>query len=251
MPGPTIDMRYVTFIEPFALIYLGMFISHHNRNGLRFEVLPPTSTKAKEYLDSQNVWKRWNFRTDEEDSPPGTVAQLTSFNDIVYIQNDRYTPEDIADRVSHLLSDRSFRLDIGLTAELVVELVDNFVRHSESETAACVVQRYPRVDRLDFAIGDCGIGIRQSLSKNCRYSYIEDRSHSEAASLAFEETVGSGAEGGMGLTTVRENIIQMRGGMFLSTGDGWVQVNRNGASAGRQLYNLPGVQIEVSIPLTS
>ena len=247
MPEPVIDMSQVTFIEPFALIYLGMFINHHNRNGMSFKVKFPLSKKAMQYLDSQNFRQRWNIESNSPRASP--VAKLTSFNDIVYIENDRYAPEDIADRVSRMLSSRSFRLDVGLTAELVAELVDNFVRHSETETAACVVQRYPRADRLDFAIGDCGIGIRQSLSKNSRYRYIEKKSHMDAASLAFQEKVGSGVEGGMGLSTVRENVVQMKGSMFLSTGDGWVFVGRGLEEVGDQAYDLPGVQIEVSIPL--
>ena len=196
MPRPVIDMRSVTFIEPFALIYLGMFISHHNSNGLYFKVLPPNSLKAQQYLSSQKFWQRCNIRTGDRLRDLGTVAQLTSFNDIVSIHSEREAPEEIANRVYGLLAHSSFRLDVMLTAELVGELVDNFVRHSESQTAACVVQHYPKVNRLDFAIGDCGIGIRRSLSKNIRYSYIEGRSHSYAANLAFKEQVGSGGRHG-------------------------------------------------------
>ena len=55
----------------------------------------------------------------------------------------------------------------------------------------------------------------------------------------------------MGLSTVRENVVEMNGFMFLSTGDSWVSVGRGGDSFGNQSCNLPGVQIEVSIPLTS
>ena len=43
MPEPVIDMRHVTFSEPVALIYLGMFISHHNRNGMYLKVKFPLS----------------------------------------------------------------------------------------------------------------------------------------------------------------------------------------------------------------
>ena len=251
IPEPVINMSRVTFIEPFALIYLGMFINYHNGNGRYFKVVAPSSKRTREYLSSQNFWQRCNIRTDERLDAPGTVAQLTSFNDIVYIERNHDAAEEIADRVFRLLSGNSYRLDVWLTAELVEELVDNIVRHSESPTAACVVQHYPKSNRLDFAIGDCGIGIRRSLSKNVLYSYIESRSHSEAASLAFQETVGRGAEGGMGLSTVRENVVQMKGSMFLSTGDGWVLVSRRGDEVGNQSYDLPGVQIEVSIPLTT
>lgn len=55
----------------------------------------------------------------------------------------------------------------------------------------------------------------------------------------------------MGLSTVRENVVQMDGHMFLSTGNGWVSVSRAGDATGTQSYDLPGVQIEVSIPLTA
>lgn len=129
MPTPLIDMSHVTFIEPFALIYLGMFISHHNNRGLYFEVEPPQSEKVKDYLDSQNFWKRCNIRTPRRPHAPMTVAQLTSFNDIVHIKRNRNVAEDIENRVQNLLWASSFRLDISLVVELVGELVDNFARH--------------------------------------------------------------------------------------------------------------------------
>ena len=211
----------------------------------------PILKKVKAYLDSQNFWRRCNIRIEKEINDSSKMARLTSFNDIVYIERRRDAPEDISERVYQMLSEDSFRLDVMLTAELVEELVDNFVRHADSPSAACVVQHYPNVNRLDFAIGDRGIGIRQSLSQNPQYRYIEYRSHTKAASLAFEESVGSGTEGGMGLSTVRENVVQMNGFMFLSTGNAWVSVSREGDSIGEQSYDLPGVQIEVSIPLTT
>ena len=201
-----------------------------------------------QYLQWQHFRQRWNIESSAARASP--VAKLTSFNDIVCIEHECYDPEDIADRVSCTLSSRSIRLDVGLTAELVAELVDNFVHAIQRQRRQRAwFSAIPGLSGVDLALGDCGIGILQSLSKNSRYRYIEKKSHMDAASLAFQEKVGSGVEGGMGLSTVRENVVQMKGSMFLSTGDGWVFVGRGLEEVGDQAYDLPGVQIEVSIPL--
>ena len=249
---PVIDMRRVTFVEPFALIYLGMFIRHHNRRGVYFEVQPPRSDRVQSYLESQKFWPRYNIA-----GAPGPktqilrVAKFTSFNDIIDIENRDYIAEDIGHMVYRLLSNRSIRVDVSLVEELTSELVDNFNQHSQEELAACAVQWYPQMGRFDLAIGDCGIGIRRSLSLNPNLGYLRDRRHSDAAARAFEAGVGRRSEGGMGLTEVSQNVIDLGGSLFLSTGDGWVFVDASGPRIGNQAYDLPGVQIEVSIPTES
>ena len=52
----------------------------------------------------------------------------------------------------------------------------------------------------------------------------------------------------MGLTEVKRAIEQVGGHFFLSTGDGWVSIIQDGIHFGQQQYDLPGVQIEISIP---
>ena len=131
-----------------------------------------------------------------------------------------------------------------------MELVDNFHKHSDRNVAVFCLQLYPKLKRLDFAIGDYGIGIRQSLIQNPKFRHYEQMPHKFAAMKAFEDGVSGRKEGGTGFGTVRENVMELGGQLFLSTGNAWIQLGANidGFKFGELENELPGVQIEVSIP---
>ena len=84
-----IDLRDVSFIEPFAVIYLGMLLRHFNSNGVRFEITLPRDPRVKSYLARQRLFQRFNF-----DANTVRYEQLiriettTSLNDIVDITHD-------------------------------------------------------------------------------------------------------------------------------------------------------------------
>jgi hypothetical protein len=108
------------------------------------------------------------------------------------------------------------------------------------------MQYYPRLRRVVFAIGDCGVGIRASLSSNPRYASLGERPHYEAALRAFDPLVSRRHEGGTGLTEVAEGVANERGELVLATGDGYVRMVGRRTQLGHQNFDLPGVQIEIS-----
>lgn len=243
----TVDLSGVTFFEPFALIYLGMFLRLHSSQGRALQVVVPRSGVARQYLATQNFWNRFNF--DAETIASAKLHRLTnrtSLNDIVDIERGSGAAEEISSAVLRMLRNSGAGVKANLVAELVAELVDNFAQHSGRRLAAIMVQRYPKAGRVDVAIGDCGIGIRQSLGSTDRYGFLRDEPHWEAAAQAFEPLVTSKAEGGTGLTDVRDAIIEAGGHLLLATGDGYVQVANGQTRKGRMVYDLPGVQIEFS-----
>ncbi len=247
---PFIDMRDINFIEPYALIYLSLYIEWYNERGTYFEIIGPRSTRVKDYLSAQQFWGRNRIDYKEQKSR-FSLTNRTSFNDIIVLANESNTADDVSQNVLDVLSKNSVgrRADVGLVAEFASELVDNFVQHSEEELAICALQLYPQLGRLDFAIGDSGIGIRSSLTRNPTFAHLRSSSHESAAIKAFEGNVSRRSEGGRGLTDAREYVNELDGQIFLSTGDGWVLWNRKGLASGSQAYDLSGVQVEVSIPL--
>src|SRR5467141_310125 len=87
--NPTIDLSTVNFIEPFALIYLGMFLRHFNANGRSITVSLPTDSRPREYLVRQNFFGRFNFNPATID--PSLLRRFTgatSLNDVVDIEGD-------------------------------------------------------------------------------------------------------------------------------------------------------------------
>lgn len=249
-PRPRIDLSDVSFVEPFGLIYLGMFIRHFNGLGQFFEIVTPRSRQVREYLDTQRFWERYNIPTAVTGSRSfPRLASFTSLRDVIDIENNHYIADNVGDMVHEILTRHSVRVNVGLVTEIVVELVDNFSRHSGQQLAACAIQLYPNLKKLHFAIGDCGVGIRDSLSKSPHYRHLSTAPHHQAAVKALEEGVTGGIEGGTGFGTVREHLVELGGHMFLCTGDGWISIgaDQDNVKSGQMAYDLTGVQIEVKI----
>lgn len=247
---PEIDLSEIDFVEPFGLVYLGMFIRHHNEGGKLFTVDPPESKDVIDYLKSQGFGERYGIALDNPGRARAPMAKFTSLNGMIDIENDQNIAEEVGEMVQHVLEDNKVAIKGSLVTEIIVELVDNFSRHSEEHMAACAMQLYPTLRRLDFAIGDCGVGIRQSLIRNPEYKDLADTPHQEVAVKALEFGVTS-TEGGTGFGTIQENLSKLEGQMFLSTGDGWVLVggDQDDIQFGTMDNFLTGVQIEVSIPV--
>jgi hypothetical protein len=247
---PLIDLSDVSFFEPFALIYLGMFLRHFNARGKSFRVRPPVSSAAKGYLARQNFWQRFNF-------DPATIKQSvlrrfdssTSLNDIVDVERRLGIEEEIAHRVREIVAHSRARLDLELLEETVAELVDNFRRHSRGPLAALATQWYPRIGELNIAVGDCGVGIRTSLSSNARYASLRKLPHYDAIRKAVQPGVSRTHEAGFGLSTVLDNVESTRGRIFLASGNGYVRkYGKSVARYGTMPFDLSGVQINIVIP---
>jgi len=246
---PILDLSGVTFFSPFALVYLGMFFRHFNSKGSRFHVMPPTAPHARGYLARQQFWERFNF-------DPRTVklerlrrlTTTTSLNDIVDIEINDYIADQVAEKLVKVLTDCKCQLPAGKVALIASELVDNFAQHSGQNLAAPTFQFYPTPRNLLIAIADCGIGIRESLASNPKYAWLAERPHHVAVLEAFKPTVSRKPEGGTGFTDVLEGVTELGGQLRLATGNEYVIVKKGKATAGRMSFDLPGVQIELSLP---
>ncbi|MGH7988219.1 MAG: hypothetical protein ACREQX_18280 [Candidatus Binataceae bacterium] len=108
--APIIDLSAVTFIEPFALIYLGMFLRYYSARDKRFRVRLPTKSAAQKYLARQNFFDRFNF--DPATVPEDLLRRFTtgtSLNDIVDIERRDGIDEEMAPTRSEPLARRRVR----------------------------------------------------------------------------------------------------------------------------------------------
>ncbi len=247
---PQVDLSAVTFIEPFAMVYLGMFLRYHVNRGKGFEVALPESGKILRYLTDQNFWPRFNF--DPEGLPPQCRTPLrttTSLGNIVDIERRDGIADEVATAVMDLLSTERVSVDLEMVGEIVVELVQNFADHSGRALAAFAAQWFPNRNRLDLVIADCGVGIRASLASNPTYARVARMRHPDVAALAFEPQVTARrGGGGTGLTIVRDYTKRLGAILRLSTCDGYVELGPAASYRGHMAYDLPGVQVEVRIP---
>lgn len=244
-----IDLSQVTFFSPFALIYLGMYLRLFNSLGHRFTVYLPTALAAREYLARQQFWDRFNF--DPESATRERLRRFitsTSLNDIVDLEKHDYVADDICTQVKNILVATGCDISPSTVALMISELVDNFAQHSRKNLAALTLQYYPRIGSLRIAVGDCGIGIRKSLSSNRKYAWLAKMPHYRAALEALKPGVSRKAQGGTGFTDVLDGIADLGGQLRLATGDEYIMVRSGKATYGPMNFNLPGVQLELFLP---
>jgi glucose-6-phosphate-specific signal transduction histidine kinase len=147
-----------------------------------------------------------------------------------------------------VLKRNSAAVNFGAVAEVVSELVDNFAQHSGTQLSVLAMQYYPNLKEIVLAVGDCGVGIRSTLVRNPKFSYLAQRPHHEAIVKAFEECVTCRGEGGMGLTQVRQRVIELGGAVRIASYDGFARLLPQGPYVGNMSCTLPGVQVEVRLP---
>ena len=246
---PIINLSAVTFLSPYALVYLGMFLRYHNARGKTFRLVPPTSKKARRYLQRQKFSERFNVGA--EIIEQGSLHQLapsTSLSDIVDLEKGDHIADSVTYAMVDLLRSNKVDIDTGLFADMASELVDNFAQHADQPLAALAMQCYPNLRRVVMAVGDCGRGVRGSLAKKGEYAYLVARPHTTAILKALEPQVSSKPEGGMGLTDVSEDVQQANGKLIITSGNGRVIIDHLGTRLGVTSHNLSGVQVEISIP---
>lgn len=137
---PLIDLSDVSFVEPFGLVYLGLFIRYYNSLGTFFNVKVPTDAKVRAYLARQQFNKHFDFHRDfvEQESAIRSISS-TCWNDMKEIENVDYLAENIADEVRDLLIENHLNAPIAGICEIAAELVANFTEHSNQRKAVITI----------------------------------------------------------------------------------------------------------------
>ncbi|MFW6158544.1 MAG: hypothetical protein ACOC8E_04215 [Planctomycetota bacterium] len=251
---PTLNLSEIDWIDPFALIYLGMFLRYHNAKGRFFRFVQPEARAVRSYLARMRFYERFNFTDTVIDTEKlFRFEASTSLNDIVDIKKEPDVDERVAERVIDMVRGGGCSLhgDPGTLHVIVTELVNNFSRHSGQTLAAFMPQWFPQKGYLCLALGDCGLGIRRTLQRNPEYAYLAQKSDAAAIVLAFRPLVScqGPALGGTGLADVRETVADADGLLFIASGRDYAMMDEAGHTrTGPVEHDLPGVQAEVRLP---
>lgn len=246
---PTINLTGITWIEPYAIVYLGMFLRYHNSLGKFFHLNVPNEA-VSQYLSRQNFWNRFNFNIDlQRDRGLLRTYQDTGFDeDIIDIERKGFLVEELGEKLYEFLADRSVNLAISDAVIAITDLADNFREHSGVVLGAMMVQHYPKKHIMRVALGDCGKGIKTTLSESGKYPEVDSMSHAEAIAFAFKPTVTCKPEGGTGLCDVLDTVARHKGTLFLSSQDGGFFLDEDGKIYSMKTpYALPGVQVELTL----
>lgn len=227
-----IDLVRVSFVDAYALTGLACFIASAARDGLPVNLVLPEEPNVRSWLSRMHfgdVIDAFEVRVE------GTLSRVPERDRRdALIELERFQDAHGSDRLAAFIWDR---LEGGTDAEVVNQLFEatgelglNVVEHAGSPAGGFVAaQRYKAgtpEERIVVAVGDAGIGIRESL--RTRYGDMTD---SDAIRRAIQWNVSSIADEGrgQGLPGVVEGVKGLGGTVWIRSGAALRTVTRGKA----------------------
>jgi len=248
----TLDLSAIKSADPFGLVYLAIYVGKLiEYEPLRLSINLGRGAFAR-HLNRMGVLDvlRRDTRVRVES---GTILPeffgKGSNPRILELEQHTVADEDAAEALSERLLDiivLKRRRDLLARSELfqtaLLEIIANVSVHSGARqvyVAAAAVN-----DRIHLAIGDSGMGIPARLKKS---GIAEKLSCSGAIIKALEPGVSTRVgRGGLGLTTVSDQVREHGSYMAIRSGDGEVVI-RGENTTGRDNYHvLPGTMVEIA-----
>lgn len=197
------------FYRPFHFVVLALTLKRCGTD--RFEMTGGDNQFTR-YAARMHLWDAIGLE------PPLRIPELDPtgrFHPLTAIDNP-----DKADTVSaelaHLFG-HDGNQSVKSIDQTVAELVGNCYAHSAIEDGLrgfVCAQRWPKANKAQIAIGDSGIGVRQSLAASHEYMDVLQQMNSCELASTYEVTSKRGkGHSGYGLTLARD-LIQNNGGAF-------------------------------------
>jgi anti-sigma regulatory factor (Ser/Thr protein kinase) len=169
-----------------------------------------------------------------------TLIPLHHFTDTV-------SAESTFDSIRASLQERTdMDIQIDSIMTILTELADNAASHGKSSHGAFLVgERLPSLD-VHVVVGDCGVGIRQHLSRNPKHRDLAD----DAA--AIRQAVERGATGtsdarGWGFDSIEEDVrLYERGEIHVRSGYGLGRMITTRRSSARE-FRTESVMVDGTI----
>ena len=216
-----IDLARVSFVDAYALTGLACFIASAARDGLPVRLVLPEHPDVRSWLSRMHLGDVIDtFEVDVGGGLP-RVAERDRRDTLIELQ--RFDDSHGSHRLATFIWER---LEGGADGEVVNQLFEatgelgqNVVEHAGSPAGGFVAaQRYKAgapEERIIVAVGDVGVGIRESLRP--RYGDMTD---GEAITQAIRWNVSSVMEEGrgQGLPGVVEGVRGLDGVVWIRSG---------------------------------
>jgi anti-sigma regulatory factor (Ser/Thr protein kinase) len=253
-----IDLSLVRFANPSGLVSLATACIESIAIGNLIAVVAPDDRSVANYL------VRMRFRDllrDEGVRFPGgfvgwDVNAQPLADRLLELQGvNAENAEDISTALVSIGGAAGIPDDVIQPAFLgLAEAVDNAIEHSRADRAFVMAQRYRSKDerlRLEIAIGDTGVGLRETLRR--RYEVPDDES---AVELALTKGVSArtgarrGARRGNGLSSVVDSVCRTAGGSLEIRSGTASQFYRGRVVTDPRTHEVSrdGVQIALTVP---
>ena len=251
-----VDMRKLTFVHPVGLVGLLALIERILRADKELEIKLPGSASVMDYLAATNFLGA--LRSIRPISVSKALAArmakpagLTTILPIRYV-NSETAVEELGTYVTSAMPAGSAVAGLYWPCYTVIgELALNAVQHGGPPGGCWAMAQYYEYmggARLELAVADAGIGIRQSLRKNPKFVHIpNDRI---AIRQALKERVSrfSSPLRGSGLYQALSELDTKGRSLLIRSGSGCIEVTGQGRRRSSTRSRLVGVLAEAWIP---
>ena len=184
-------------IEPFTMLYVSKIIRDFRQNN------PDTKITCGGFRDQTYAANMAFFRSfglkhgrEPNESPgncrfvPFTILRTQTVKDeaLKAWKSEQDIIEQKSERLAEILSQQNEGDLLDYLTFSIREIMRNIVEHSESKGIEYCAQYWPSYKKVEIAISDNGIGLKQSLSKN---PHIEVDNDSSAIQQALMPAISS------------------------------------------------------------
>lgn len=257
-----IDLRDVTFIDPYGMVGLLEMGEVFKSEGVQKIVYLPNSEEVLKYLERMDFFKfagRY-FRIEPSKLQISGKYFRSSYSDVLL----EITPIEKSDDIhfivwkvkdrAHTILTRYLHYDERAINGFIValsEVCQNIIEHSESK-GFVGIQKYHfqhlGKNVVKIAVMDIGIGFRRSLSE--RFSLRDDLDAIEKALLHGVSRYANEGRG-HGLAAVRRFVNQWNGKLSIRSGTAKLSIVPEWSRGKEKEVNLtpfPGAQISILLP---
>ena len=241
-----IDFSSMGRVEPFSMTYVAKHIRDFNRNNKDTD-LSCSGFREKEYAANMAFFRAFGLRHGREPNckdgnssfVPFTILRIQTIKDEA--SKEWKDAQDIIEKRSEHLAKILSREEGGNLVDALTysirEIMRNVLEHSQSRSIEYCAQFWPTYNKVEIAIIDNGIGLKQSLSAN---PYIQIKCDSDAIQQALMPAISSknykGARidtdnpwhnSGFGLYMI-SRICRLGGSFLICSGDHGILLNEGG-----------------------
>ncbi len=257
-----IDLKDVSFIDPFGMLVLLEIGELHKSKGIFKNLLLPQSEEVLKYLDRMDFFKFAVQYFNLEPSEPKISGKYrrNPHSDVLLEITSIEKTDDIHDIVKkvknrgHAILKRNLNYSDKAVNGFIValsEVCQNILEHSQN-TGFVGIQKYHfnnlNKNVVKIAVMDIGIGFRKSLSE--RFSLKNDLDAVEKALLHGASRYKEEGRG-HGLAAVRRFVNQWDGRISIRSGRAKLSIIPAWSHGKKREQNLPcfpGAQINILLP---
>jgi len=233
-------------IEPFIMLYVAKFIREFNKNN-KGTTVTCLGFADKDYAANMAFFRAFGLKHGREPNctqgndrfVPFTILRTRTITDEAG-QEFKVEQDIIEERAGQLAKILSQQNDTNLVDALtfsIREIMRNVLEHSNSKSIEYCAQYWPSYSKVEIAISDNGIGLKQSLGSN---PYVQVSTDSDAIQQALMPAISSKNYKGARIDTndpwhnsgfglyMSSRICRMGGSFLVCSGNHAILLNGNG-----------------------